>query len=73
VTALRKMIIRCRQCWVDIRIQREGSELPACPHCGQAETYEHAYVVKAGKKYTEPVINDSSEEDANGNGSSSPD
>lgn len=40
------VIIRCRKCWEDVRIQKQSEEVPPCPKCGKQETYVHAIVTK---------------------------
>jgi len=41
----RKMIVRCRKCWVDVAVQFESEPLKKCPRCFKKETYFHAYYV----------------------------
>lgn len=40
----RKVNIRCRKCWQDVKQQREFEAVEPCPLCGKPETYIHSLV-----------------------------
>lgn len=45
----KKVIIRCRDCWVNIGEQKAKDEMPICPKCKGTDTYQHAFVTSQKK------------------------
>lgn len=47
-TTKKRVLIRCRCCWVDVAIVKESEAVPTCPLCGKKTTYVHAKINPRG-------------------------